>query len=159
MSEQYAVQAHDAFIAALQSAAMTGPDGQPLFDPSIFQIDVSDGSSINNSNGQLTLPLTKIYICVGLAYGSAQAYTDDLTYTDEDIQISFQVISGTNGDQMDTLKRLDFARRARSAAFSAEGLSIVAETVRNRRLAYSLAMGLVGIQHTWQFRYGVSTTA
>lgn len=164
MTEQYRLQPYEAFIAALQDAAMTTPNSAPgtnaLFDPTIFAIEVGDGQSINNSNGTFSLPLTKVYIFVqAITYGTAQAYTDDLTYTDTRVHIPFTVMSGTDGDQLETLKRLDFARSSRSAVFSAHGLLSCVEDVRNRRLAYSAPTGLLGTQYTWLFSYGASSTA
>lgn len=163
MTEQYRVQPYEAFIAALQDAAMLAPNGTPgqaLFDPAIFAIEIGDGQSINNSNGTFALPLTKVYIFVqAITYGSSQTYTDDLTYTDEQVHIPFTVMSGTDGDQLETLKRLDFARSGRSAVFSAHGLLSCVENVRQRRLAYSAPTGLLGTQYIWTFSYGSSSTA
>lgn len=159
MSEQYATQPHDALIAAFKDANMTQPNGgAALFDPSIFQIEIGDGQSINNSTGVVEFPLTKIYLFVGMSYGNEVAYTDDPTYRDGEIWIPFTVMAGTNGDQMDTLARLDFARKSRAAVFSAHGLTEVSEATRARRLAYSSKTGLVGVQYAWRFWWASSTT-
>jgi hypothetical protein len=160
MSEQFAVIPHEAFIAALQDAAMTMPGGlAPLFDASIYEIEPGGGESINNSNGTFSLPLSNVYIFVGIPYGDEHAYADDLTYRDSEIWVPFTVMSGTNGDQIETLRRLDFARHARSAVFAAHGLTEVSQAVRMRRLAYSQQTGIVGVQYVWRFWFGSSTTA
>lgn len=159
MSEQLEPLAQDAIIAAFTDAEMTAPSGSPaLFDPQMFDFAYGDGEGINNSNGQFTLPLTKIKVFIGEPYGNNVITTDDFTYTDSELWIPIQVMTNTLADQKDFQQRLGFAMKSRGYVFGLHGLQLTDGTLRARNLAYSTPLGLIGRLYTPRFWWGSSTS-
>lgn len=156
MAEAYSILAEESFRNAMMDATMLIPDPGTdlLFDSSLFDIRMGGDASITGSNRQITLPIPKTIITIGLPYGTEIGYPGEFEYVDTEIQVPFSVWSLTGATQTDTQRRLLFARDSRSFVFSNYGLTLVPSgIVRGKPRNYLPVDGLLTWDYAWKAFY------
>jgi len=159
MAETYATRAEYAFQQALTDQTnMLQPatlGGGPLLDPAIFDVRLGGDGSVNDANGKLTLPLTKLIVTIGQPYGTEESYTAD-TDVDCEIWVPFKIWGNTGADISDFDTRMGFARQFRSSVFSLQGLTLLGGVVRRRPIQYNADQGLMCREFVWRFWWGAA---
>jgi hypothetical protein len=158
-TEAFSPAPEEAFLAALQDANMTAPNPTqsaawttPLFDPAIFDLRLGGDAALTGSDKIITVPFSKIIVTIGFPYGQDHRYVGDLFSADTEFWQSFTVWGNTGADLADFDARAKFMLDYRSHVFSAHGLTIQGQTVRNKKRPYDPVPGVVAADYAWHFR-------